>query len=1427
MKKLLYRSCFLTFAVSFVFASLFPLNASAQWTGVAPAGTQGFNGQIHIVKFLDAFGLGKVGFVGDDTGIWRSNDGGVTWNRCTIVSPNNNAFPMGLAGFVNDISFQDGVHGYAITENVTGQPTPDAGVLRSSDSGVTWTFDDNIGTPDSGCGIYFNNDNGMLFVAGLDKGLVVSNDGGNTWKVLDTNTYYTGFAFNGNGYGVVTTQGSVQGQYYHYWKYTTDDGNTWSQSNFLSSSWQPIGIAKTETFFAATNLYILNITPDAIVRSDNGGAVWGPAKGFNPPLDTMTESMAGDACAQFASSSAKAIEMDYSINDGNFWSTLNPTLPNFLNGPAYHTRFYVSPTKVWSFGTLVTGKYDSIYSAPRPTSADIHIWPDSINFSHAACAIETDTVIHIFGCNCANSPTLTGDSIHQFVPGTTDTITTTPKFPPSHPLCVNGVGVTDSIIVHVLPHSPNVDSADVHVLFNDNGVAVDTPIYVKVSLIPTKPTFTATTINIREKACDPPFDSDIYICNPSCQQIILQQCSNELNPCPDQLIFSGCNNLPATLNPGDCQPFHIHFSPGLKISDCCASFVIDWSIVGNNTQYETPPITVCGHTTTNLKPTARGVNINVKNCCSAPTDTAVYFLNNTCDTIILDNPIMSYGTNSACNGTFDIDSGKDPSRGLFGISFPDTIPPAGLFSTAVKFPIIVHCQGTNCSETLIFRYTILQNGNGTFENDTIHVPLTLSSGGVIPAPTISPASLLDFGSVSCCDSTEVKTVTITASCKPDTITSFGLSDETNFYIVPPGIMQMKKFVNEPDSSMPANGTRTFQIGFRPRCAGGNGGADNATVTVKLKSGVTLGPVRVKATATNLASASKSVDTLDLGTLNECASTCDSVTIKNTSCGSIKMQVLNQPTKACFTLSNVPTDTIGQYGSRNFTVCINAAQCGATGQVTDFAVLQYTDGSGNSGSPFDTIWFTANINPPVPGYTITAITDTTICVSQTASKTFTLTDTGTCYNYNITSISSGDAQASVSPQTASLTPGQSQTFTVNFNPTQTGTFTGPIVLTNADGTTISEPYSFTSVDTCNKKGTFQLVITPDSIGVPNCQTGPITITATANGGGTGTINSLTVTGSNRFSVTGPTSGPLPFTSTITFDPNQVGANTASTTLSYTFNGTNGDTIFTVKGGVGGVMDSAHIGVIDLTNNCVRPNDTDLDSMAIVLRDNVPAATGLTTLSFDIVYNANLLFNPNPNNIPYDPAPNWTPTITILPNGQGLHVVLNYSGAGPITAGTILLKLRQFGAISTSLKTQATATNVHFNDSTFEACTMRALSSGGDVANICIDTVGCGRDITYLMMTGQTSLISNIVVVPNPVHKDGSTATLHFQTNVTANVTAEILDQLGRSTVLVNNGSLTAGDHDLSIPTDRMAEGIYFARVSVGGVTVVRQFVLEKE
>lgn len=116
-------------------------------------------------KFLSLYFLDvNTGFVGGGNNLYRTNDGGLSWNQVTL--------PSGVST-IEDIEFTSMSNGYLVNSG-TG------GLLTTNDGGSTWTA---VSLPTSETAIrveFFDGNNGLI---GCENGVILyTHDGGATWS---------------------------------------------------------------------------------------------------------------------------------------------------------------------------------------------------------------------------------------------------------------------------------------------------------------------------------------------------------------------------------------------------------------------------------------------------------------------------------------------------------------------------------------------------------------------------------------------------------------------------------------------------------------------------------------------------------------------------------------------------------------------------------------------------------------------------------------------------------------------------------------------------------------------------------------------------------------------------------------------------------------------------------------------------------------------------------------------------------------------------------------------------------------------------------------------------------------------------------------------------------------------------------------------
>ncbi len=244
--------------IPWIVSLLFAVSVKAQWTDISiPSNTP-----ITHASFLDDL----RGYVASNTEVWRTADGGMSWDSTTFI------------GTVIDVDFSNTMNGCILIQgngfykikttnnggdtwsylNYTGGPfngyngiiTTDANTFfvssynyieRTFDGGITWDTVYFSGYPYSNDKEKINAD--TLFFTGWDgtfmyEGQVTrSYDGGITWDFLNTGDNYTNFDgthfINGmHGYGI----------YHRGWgpdtsviSYTSDGGQSWNEIYYDTS----------------------------------------------------------------------------------------------------------------------------------------------------------------------------------------------------------------------------------------------------------------------------------------------------------------------------------------------------------------------------------------------------------------------------------------------------------------------------------------------------------------------------------------------------------------------------------------------------------------------------------------------------------------------------------------------------------------------------------------------------------------------------------------------------------------------------------------------------------------------------------------------------------------------------------------------------------------------------------------------------------------------------------------------------------------------------------------------------------------------------------------------------------------------------------------------------------------------------------------
>ena len=344
---------------------------------------------------------------GPSSGIYKTIDGGNTWNKITVAPlPNSNFTNVGRIGLAihnNDpnIVYALFTDGYNIIS-----------LYRSNDFGISWTnadTDNELSGGTAGFSWYFGqvrvhptNPN-IVYV--MDVAFMRSTDGGNNWPIqygyggpselhvdhhaMAFNTLDPNFIINGNDGGI---------------NISTNGGQTFSQpKNIPATQFYEIGLDfnNPEKLYGGTQDNGTNRTPDGSV--DNWENIWG-GDGFyvvvdyNDPNIIYAESQNG----ALVKSTDGGFSWDYALNGINDneptnWSTpviMDPNSSNILycgthslyrttNGAANWTK--ISPQLTdWVTGRKL-GTITTIAAAPTNSNViyvgtdDAHVWVSSNN----------------------------------------------------------------------------------------------------------------------------------------------------------------------------------------------------------------------------------------------------------------------------------------------------------------------------------------------------------------------------------------------------------------------------------------------------------------------------------------------------------------------------------------------------------------------------------------------------------------------------------------------------------------------------------------------------------------------------------------------------------------------------------------------------------------------------------------------------------------------------------------------------------------------------------------------------------------------------------------------------------------------------------------------------------------------------------------
>ncbi len=338
----------------------------AQWRKIAD-----FNGEyITCVYFLDLPGPPRIGFVGTESELYKTTNGGNSWRSVWDSGGSYSLYD------VSGICFKESLTGWF---SIFGDT--DA-CYRTTDGGATWT---ELQVPGSTYGAqaiaYVPETNRLFLSVANDSPMKVSTDLGNTWQFAAPYSTF-GFSFSSPLQGIVSAwfDADSMGGYLT----TADGGMRWDSVKTTTDCNQPLAILGTPICFSE------DLERVVIRRSDDYGQTWRVLKDFGPVQDSQFNFIApygwGVICGElsrlyFQTDSGMYLSTDEGVtwrNDGGppcddggrptgFYSSKGVTVA----GMTYDDNGVLADGGLWEEDTAEAG-----VAKQEPSSSILRIFPN-------------------------------------------------------------------------------------------------------------------------------------------------------------------------------------------------------------------------------------------------------------------------------------------------------------------------------------------------------------------------------------------------------------------------------------------------------------------------------------------------------------------------------------------------------------------------------------------------------------------------------------------------------------------------------------------------------------------------------------------------------------------------------------------------------------------------------------------------------------------------------------------------------------------------------------------------------------------------------------------------------------------------------------------------------------------------------------------
>ncbi len=209
----------------------------------------------------------KTWFVGSsDGGVWKTIDGGTSWQWLTPNIPNMSISTLAMAESNHNVIYAGTGEGFGLVDGVNGM-----GIFKSIDRGSTWNVLGSSAVLGNVNRIVVDPSNENIVVAVCNKGIYQSSDGGAIWNQVYSGQIQDLRATPGNFSILYATE-----RYVGVIK-STNGGASWSSANAAMNPGGRVEIAispvKTDRIIASAEGKLSGTNSD-LYLSDDGGATW-------------------------------------------------------------------------------------------------------------------------------------------------------------------------------------------------------------------------------------------------------------------------------------------------------------------------------------------------------------------------------------------------------------------------------------------------------------------------------------------------------------------------------------------------------------------------------------------------------------------------------------------------------------------------------------------------------------------------------------------------------------------------------------------------------------------------------------------------------------------------------------------------------------------------------------------------------------------------------------------------------------------------------------------------------------------------------------------------------------------------------------------------------------------------------------------------